>query len=206
MLFLNLVPSGFSLTSLGSKLSNSLLRTFRELRYFGYINGNGSFNLSAATNLKTIFTGKVKQISGDTSLRYLPYALFPSLTTTGNWPFRGVPSPYTCIDFGYYTGSVVSPLAYAEKTKYIIIRGKTVNNLTGRSISGGTVFVREDMVTNFQDNSYWSKDTIAPIGGSAWIAAFGSASEYANVQYYAPDMYEWYVVEYEKAKAAANLD
>ena len=191
---------------LSNKLSNSLLRTFRELRYFGYINGNGSFNLSAATNLKTIFTGKVKQISGDFSLRYLPYALFPSLTTAVNWPFRGVPSPYTCIDFGYYTGSVVSPLAYAEKTKYIIIRGKTVNNLTGRSISGGTVFVREDMVESFQANSYWSKDTIAPIGGSLWVTAFGFSSEYANVQYYAPDMYEWYVEEYEKAKAATNLD
>gem|GEM_PF-4984415 len=183
-----------------------MLRTFRELRYFGYIDGNGSFNLSAATNLKTIFTGKVKQISTNLSLRYLPYALFPSLTTAGNWPFRGVPSPYTCIDFGYYTGSVDSPLAYAEKTKYIIIRNKTVNTLSSRSISAGTVFVREDMVEAFQAHSYWNKDTIAPIGGNEWVTAFGSTSEYANVQYYAPDMYEWYVEEYEKAKAAANLD
>lgn len=184
-----------------------MLRTFRELRYFGYINGNGSFNLSAATNLKTIFTGKVKQISEDFSLRYLPYALFPSLTTASSWTFRGASSQaYTCLDVGYYTGSLNNTLAYIEKTKYIVIRGKTVCGLTSRNISKGTVFVREDMVSSFQAHSYWSKDTIAPIGGSAWIEAFGSSSEYANVQFYAPDMYDWYVVEYEKAKAAANLD
>lgn len=163
-------------------------------------------NLSACPNLKTIFTGKFTAIASDMSLRYLPHALLPALKTATNWPFRGAAQTYTCLDVGYYTGSLNNTLAYIEKTKYIIIRGKTVNNLTGRSISGGTVFVREDMVASFQDNSYWSKDTIAPIGGSAWIAAFGSSSEYANVQFYAPDMYEWYVEEYEKAKAAANLD
>ena len=147
----------------------------------------------------------MRHISKDTSLRYLPYALFPSLTKAENWPFRGASQAYTCLDVGYYTGELNATLAYIEKTKYIVIRGKTVCGLTSRSISNGTVFVREDMVSSFQAHSYWSKDTIAPIGGSAWIEAFGSESEYANVQYYAPDMYEWYVEEYEKAKAAANL-
>ena len=163
-------------------------------------------NLSACPNLKTIFTGKFTAIASDTSLRYLPHALLPALKTASNWPFRGAAQTYTCLDVGYYTGSLNNTLAYIEKTKYIIIRNKTVNTLSSRSLSAGTVFVREDMVEAFQAHSYWNKDTIAPIGGNEWVTAFGSTSEYANVQYYAPDMYEWYVEEYEKAKAAANLD
>lgn len=203
------LPAGITLeqcaavTSLSNKLnSNSLLRTFRELRYFGYMTNP---NLSACPNLKTIFTGRFTAIASDWSLKHLPHALLPALKTASNWPFRGAGQTYTCLDVGYYTGSLNETLAYIEKTKYIIIRNKTVNTLY-RSISAGTVFVREDMVEAFQAHSYWNKDTIAPIGGNEWVTAFGSTSEYANVQYYAPDMYEWYVEEYEKAKAAANLD
>lgn len=193
-----------AVTSLSNKLnSNSLLRTFRELRYFGYMTNP---NLSACPNLKTIFTGRFTVIATDTALRYLPYALLPALKTANNWPFRGAAQAYTCLDVGYYTGSLSNTLAYIEKTKYIIIRNKTVNALNRSSVSGGTVFVRGDMVEAFQAHSYWSKETIASIGGNEWVTAFGSTSEYANVQYYAPDMYEWYVEEYEKAKAAANLD
>ena len=179
--------------------NNSLLSTFRELHYFGYMTNP---DLQGSPNLKTIFTGRFNRIATNFALRYLSYVLLPSLKTAANGVFRnGNPS---CLDVGYYTGSFYDFMALINP-KYIIIRGKTVNSL-GRAISKGTVFVREDMVASFQADTYWNKDTIAPIGGSAWVAAFGSESEYANVQYYAPDMYEWYVEEYEKAKATANLD
>ena len=162
-------------------------------------------DISGCTNLKTIFTGKFTQIQTNTSLRRLDYVLLPQVSSCSNWPFRG--GSYLCIDFGYCTSSLNSVLNYSSTSIYIL-RGYSIPYLA-RNISGAfnaLVFVQPSMVASFQEHEYWGLETIAAIGGQEWQDAFSDAanpaSEYANVEVYAPDMYDWYVEEYEKAKSA----
>lgn len=72
------------------------------------------------------------------------------------------------------------------------------------------IFVPSELVDNYKSDTNWSKaaSRIYAIGGTEWQTLFAStsnpASEYADIEYYAPELYDEYVEGYEESKATAN--
>lgn len=178
-------------------------------------------NLTDCPSLTTLFTGKFTGLAANTSMRYLKHALLPSLRSISNWPTRG--ANMTCFDFGYYSGSVNQIASYgpfANNAKWcMIMRAPSVVPLTRsfgsnggtaiRNSSYGRIFVPASLVSDYQSHDYWGVIcNVAAIGGTEWQSYFEDAehpsSEYANVEVYAPELYDSYYEEYEKAKAAST--
>jgi len=72
------------------------------------------------------------------------------------------------------------------------------------------IFVPSELVDDYKSDTNWSKaaSRIYAIGGTEWQTLFAStsnpASEYADIEYYSPELYDEYVEGYEESKAAAN--
>ena len=72
------------------------------------------------------------------------------------------------------------------------------------------IYVPSDLLADYKADTNWSKaaSRIYAIGGTEWQTLFAStsnpAAEYADIEYYAPELYDEYVEGYEESKATAN--
>ena len=117
-------------------------------------------------------------------MKYLTKYFFPSYETGENWPFRGVSSNVMFFDYGINTRHI--RLDYVGGATVVC---RAVNPPSVSGAGGSTykkVFVPLDSVDSYKAHSNWSSGSsvIYAIGGSEWVADYGSADEYADYDFY----------------------
>ena len=186
-----------------------------------YENGASFGSITGTTKLKRLATykliGKTANSTWDcfTNLT-IPYLLLPRCSGgAGN----GNVSIYRCggnklIDFGALV-DYVGPVWY-NNISCLVLRHPTMAT-TGKSSSYkvNKLYVPSNLVEEYKADANWQTwmqktnnvYQVFAIGGTEWQEMFSStsdpSSEYADVEYYAPELYNEYVEGYEESKAAA---
>lgn len=180
-------------------------------------NGN---TLNQCTKIKKLITYQYLGLKGssssatmyftDTDLEYL---LLPrALGQTGGSRSAQLQSYNNCefIDIGALINAVYNLGRYSA-AKYVVLRHPSVvtcyswHTYKRRS----KVFVPANLLEQYKVANVWKSypQDIFAIGGTEWQEMFSStsdpSSEYADIEYYAPELYNEYVEGYEESKTAA---
>ncbi len=146
------------------------------------------------------------------SLRYLLLPRFSGLNGNGNVSlYRSGGNKF--VDFGAlvdYVGHV-----WYNNLQCLVLRRHQMVTTDSGGYKVDKLFVPSNLVDEYKADANWQtwmKKTndvyqVFAIGGAEWQEQFAStsnpASEYADVEYYAPELYDEYVEGYEESKATA---
>lgn len=184
----------------GDSFGYSNCKKIDHLTTYNFIGqANGSANTGAFQNM---------------SLRYLLLPRFSGLRGNGY------------VSLNYSAGNKFMDFGALIKTMYrawynipqcVVLRSPIKVSMEGGNGNDiQKLYVPSNLVSEYLADTAWQQNVrkvgdvyqVFAIGGDEWQEQFAStsnpASEYADVEYYAPELYDEYVEGYEESKATAN--